>query len=42
VLTVHEWALVFVAAIVVGFALVVGLLVLLDWVFGRFRRDEWD
>jgi len=42
VLTVDEWALVLVAAIVVGFVIVVGLLVVLDWIFERFRRDEWD
>ena len=40
-LTVHEWALVFLAAILVGFVLVVGLLVLLDWVFERFNRGDW-
>jgi hypothetical protein len=42
VLTVDEWALVLVAAIVVGFVLVVGLLLVLDWIFESFQRDEWD
>jgi len=42
VLTVDEWALVLVAAIVVGFVVVVGLLVALDWIVERFSRNEWD
>jgi hypothetical protein len=41
-MTVHEWALVFVGAIVVGLLVVFGLALLLDWLFGRFRHDEWD
>jgi tetrahydromethanopterin S-methyltransferase subunit E len=42
VLTSGEWALVLVAAIVVGFVVMVGLLVLLDWIVERFSRNEWD
>jgi hypothetical protein len=40
--SIHQWALVLLGAIVVGFVLVFVLLLLLDWLFGLFGPRELD
>jgi hypothetical protein len=39
--TSREWALILVLAAVVGFLVLLGLLMLLDWL-GLFGRNDWD
>jgi hypothetical protein len=40
--SIHQWVLVFLGAIVVGFVLVFVLLLILDWLFGLGGPRELD